>query len=51
MASKQVLLIPDGFEAVSNGFTRNSAVSVNVWNHEFGKMELSTRGGENSGGD
>lgn len=50
MVSKQILLIPDRFETVSNMFTCNSAVSVNIWNHKSSKMELSTRGGENSGG-
>jgi len=48
---KQVLLIPDGFETVSIGFTCHSAVSVNVWHQKSRKMELSTKDGENLGGD
>lgn len=51
VASKQVCLIPDGFESVTNGVTWNLAVQVNIWNHEFSKTELSSKGGENSGGD
>lgn len=31
MASELVLLIPNGFENISNGLTGNSAASVNTW--------------------
>lgn len=51
VASKQMLLIPDGFETVLKGVTYNSALSVNIWKNESNKMELSSRGGKKSGGD
>lgn len=48
VASKQMVLIPDGIETVLKGFTYSSALLVNIWNN---KMELSSRGGKKSGGD
>lgn len=48
VAPKQMLLIP-GFETVLKGLTYNSALSVNIWNNESNKMELSSRGGESQG--
>lgn len=51
VASKEMLPIPDGFETFLRRFTKNSALSVNIWNNQSNKMEVSSRGGKKPGGD